>query len=176
MFLLLVVTVALSCNSRKGDPLPTATPATLDPPADAQAIRSVDFNQNPEVQRALAQAGSGRVEPSTIVYGDITGDLREEAIVPIASGGTLGNLAYLVFTGSGPNASLVLTRTADRSSSGGIKMTIEDGVLVETAGEFGPSDALCCPSVIKRTTFRWDGARLQVQREERIQSTPGPKQ
>ena len=128
------------------------------------------------MQRALAQAGSGRIEPSTIVYGDVTGDLREEALVPESSGGTLGNVAYLVFTASGSNASLVLTRTPDRGNAGGLKMTIEDGVLIESAAEFGPSDPLCCPSVTRRTSFRWDGSKLQVLREDRVQATPGPKQ
>ena len=166
----------MACSSGDDDPAPTPAPGTIDPPADSQAIRAVDLGQNPDVQRALAQAGSGRIEPSTIVYGDVTGDLREEALVPISSGGTLGNVAYLVFTSSGTNASLVLTRTPDRGNAGGLKMTIEDGVLVETAAEFGPSDPLCCPSVTSRTSFRWDGSKLQVLREDLIQATPGPKQ
>jgi hypothetical protein len=176
MLLLLLAPFALACSSGDDEVVPTPTPGTQEPPGDAQAIRAVDLNQNAEVQRALAQAGSGRVEPSTIVYGDVTGDLREEALVPISSGGTLGNVAYLVFTSGAASPSLVLTRTPERGSAGGLKMVIEDGVLVETAVEYGPSDALCCPSITKRTSFRWDGSKLQVLREDRVQATPGPKQ
>ena len=124
----------------------------------------------------LSQSGSGRLEPGTVVYGDVTGDRREDALVPIASGGTLGNTAYLVFVPNAGNAGLVLTRTVDRSSAGGLKMTIEDGVLVETTAVYGNEDPLCCPSGLRRTTFRWDGSRLQVAREEQVKQTPGPKQ
>jgi hypothetical protein len=124
----------------------------------------------------LSQVGSGRLEPGTVVYGDVTGDLREEALVPIASGGTLGNIAYLVFVPDQGGAELVLTRTLDRSSAGGLKLAVEDGVLVETAAVYQGDDPLCCPSALRLTTFRWDGSRLQVDREEQVRQTPGPKQ
>lgn len=123
----------------------------------------------------LSQAGSGRLDPSTIVYGDVTGDLREEALVPISSAGTLGNIAYLVFTPRSGDASLVLTRTLDRSSAGGLQLTIEDGTLLETTAVYRPEDPLCCPSALRRTTFQWDGSKLQVEREQQISQTPGPK-
>ena len=124
----------------------------------------------------MRQVGGGGVDPRAIVYADLTGDRREEAVVPVDSGGTLGNLAYLVFTLRGSTPALILTRTLDRSSAGGLKMTVEDGKLVETVAEYGPQDPLCCPSVLRRTTFRWDGSLMQVEREEKVPQTPGPKQ
>jgi hypothetical protein len=132
--------------------------------------------QLPDLALALRQTGSGSVDPRAVVYADVTGDRREEAIVPVDSGGSLGNLAYLVFTLRSGSPALVLIRTLDRSSAGGLKMTVDDGSLVETAAEYGPQDAFCCPSVLKQTTFRWDGTGLQVAREERVSMTPGPKQ
>ena len=126
--------------------------------------------------RLLDQVATGSVEPREIMFADVTGDGRDEAIVPVFSGGTLGNLAYLVYTMKSGKPALVLTRTLDRSSAGGLKMTVEGGRLVEVSAEYGPSDPFCCPSVLKRTAFRWDGAMLQVAGEERVISTPGPKQ
>jgi hypothetical protein len=176
------VAFSLACGSgdnRPSSPDSTPTPGSIPTPADASSIRQVDFNQNPDLQRMLSAAGSGSIERATIVYADVTGDLREEAIVPIASGGTLGNIAYLVF-GRSPStkdgATLLLTRTADRSSAGGLRMSVENGRLIETAAEYGASDALCCPSVLRRTIFRWDGAKLQVEREEKVPNTTGQKQ
>jgi hypothetical protein len=171
---LLLSSLWLAACNEEDAPRGTAGPQPT--PADATAIRSVDFTQNAEVQRLLSLAGSGRLEPGTVVYGDVTGDLREDAIVPIASGGTLGNIAYLVFVPSGGSADLVLSRTLDRSSAGGLKMAIEDGRLVESAAVYAPTDPLCCPSALRLTTFRWDGSRLQVEREVQVQQTPGPKQ
>jgi len=80
----------------------------------------------------------------------------------------LGNLAYLVFTLRDSAPTLVLSRTVDRATAGGLRMAVEDDKLVETAGEFGPEDPLCCPSLLRKTTFRWDGTRLQVEREEKV--------
>ena len=162
-----------ACGSGGGDA--KATPGSQATPPDAAAIRQVDFNQNADVQRLLSQVGSGRIEPGTILYADLTADSREEAIIPVSSGGTLGNVAYLVFTRGGNGPTLLLTRTLDRSSAGGLQMAVEDGRLVETAAEYGPEDPLCCPSVLRRTLFRWDGAKLQVEREEKLPTTPGPK-
>ena len=58
-------------------------------------------------------------------------------------------------------------------------MTLDTGtgrnVLVETAAEYGDEDPFCCPTVLRRTTFRWDGSQLQVEREQKTQATPSPK-
>jgi hypothetical protein len=144
-------------------------------PADAAAIQRVDFTTQPDVQRLTTQV-AGSVEPRDILFSDLTGDGRDEAVVPVSSGGTAGNLAFLVFTMRSGQPLLVLTRTLDRGSAGGIEPMVEDGRLFELAPEYGPSDPFCCPSVLKRTVFRWDGSMLQVAGEERIVSTPGPKQ
>jgi hypothetical protein len=123
----------------------------------------------------LRQLGSASVDPRSVVYADLTADGRDEAIVPVSSGGTLGNVAYLVFTLRAGSPQAVLTRTLDRSNAGGFGIEVQDGKLVETVGEFGPEDPLCCPSVVRRTYFRWDGSRLQVESEERV-TTPSKKQ
>ena len=145
-------------------------------PADSGAIRQVDLTKTAALQNAVRQVGGGDIDLKAIVYADLTGDRREEAVVPVDSGGTLGNIAYLVFTMRGGAPALILTRTPGRSSAGGLKMVVEAGKLVEIAAEYGPQDPLCCPSALRRTTFRWDGLTLQVEREEKVSSTPGPKQ
>ena len=169
-------TIAVVACGRGDKPATTATPGITAPPGDAAAIRQVDFNKINDVQMLLNQAGSGSIEPKTVVFADVTGDQREEAIIPISSGGTAGNLAYVVFTLKAGTPQKVLTRTLGRSSAGGLKMTVEDGKLVESSAEYGPSDPLCCPTVLKLTTFRWDGASLQVVGEQQVPLTPGPKQ
>jgi hypothetical protein len=97
-------------------------------------------------------------------------------VVPITSGGTLGNIAYVVLTLRSGKAQQILTRRLDRGSAGGLMMSLQDGKLVETTAVYGAEDPLCCPSTLKLTTFRWDGSQLQVEREEQQVATPGPKQ
>lgn len=145
------------------------------PPDDSQAIRGVDFEGLDVLHDMIAQLGSGAVESGAVVYTDLTGDQREEAIVPVTSQGTLGNIGYVVFTLQSGKPAVVLTRTVDRSAASGLQMSIEDGVLLETRGVFGPDDPFCCPSQLRETTFRWDGSQLQVQDEVLVQQDPGPK-
>jgi hypothetical protein len=121
-----------------------------------------------DVKAQIARIGGGSVAENEIAYADLTGDLREEAIVPITSGGTMGNISYLIFTPSADGARLLLTRNMDPKSVSGLSMTVENGALVEYVGEYGPEDPMCCPSVLRRTTFKWDGSSLQVSREEKV--------
>ncbi|HLF79875.1 MAG TPA: hypothetical protein VJB57_20530 [Dehalococcoidia bacterium] len=120
------------------------------------------------MQNLLKQLGFGTLAVRDGLFVDVTGDQREEAFIPVASGGTLGNVAYLGFTLKDDKPTLILTRTLDRNNAGGLRLLFEDGKLVEYSGEYGPQDANCCPSVMRKTYFRWDGSRLQVEREEKI--------
>lgn len=166
----LLASVLTACNGNEARPGEESPP-----PADAEAIRSLDVVSLAEVQTMIRQLGSGSVAPEEVTYADVTGDRREEAIVPISSQGTLGNLAYLVLKLKDGAPVTILSRVRDRSNAGGLRITVEDGRLVETAPEYGPQDAFCCPSVLRKTYFRWDGSRLQVEKEVREQQPPGPK-
>ena len=48
-------------------------------------------------------------------------------------------------------------------------------VLVETGAEYSAEDPFCSPTVLRRTTFRWDGSQLQVEREDKTPGPPNPK-
>ena len=144
-------------------------------PGDATAIRSVDFEALPAARTLLDQLGSGNVDKASTLYADLTGDRREEAIVPVTSQGTLGNIAYLVLRLDSGKPEVVLTRTVDKSSAGGLQMSVDAGVLQETRGVYGPEDPFCCPSQLRETRFQWDGSRLQVETETLVQQPPGAK-
>lgn len=172
--ILLLTLLATACASSRGDK--SATPAPTSTPTNPAAIRSLDFANDPTLQTTLRQIGSGSIDLQGIIYADLTGDGRDEAVVPITSGGTLGNVAYVVLTLKQDKAQQILTRRLERGSAGGLKMSIEDGKLQETTAVYGAEDPLCCPTTLKRTTFRWDGSQLQVEHEEQQVATPGPKQ
>ena len=162
---MIILGVAFSVACGSGDDSDAdETPA----PDDAQAIRNVDVTKLAEVQNALRQLNSGAIAKDEVLFKDVTGDRREEAVVPITSQGTLGNLAYLVYTLKSGTPSLILTRGLSGGNAGGLAVEVEDGTLVETTPEFGPEDPFCCPSFVNRTTFRWDGSKLQVAKEEKI--------
>lgn len=166
---LVMLVAAAACGDGGAKPGSTSTPSST-PPAEPDAIRHVDLTRQQDVQAELSKLGSGEVAKNEVAYADLTGDQVEEAIVPITSGGTMGNIAYVVLTPS-PNggASTVLTRNLDPRSPSGLTMSVENGALVEYVGEYGAEDPMCCPSVLRRTTFKWDGSRLQAAGEERVQ-------
>jgi hypothetical protein len=171
--LTLLLASGVACkNGESGGPSLAATDTAV--PADAAAIRAVDFSQVAALQTLLRQTG-GQLEARAVLYSDLTGDGRDEAIVPVTSGGTLGNLAYQVYTFRGGAPAVILTVTRDAGTAGGIGVSVEDGKLVRTAGKYGPDDPRCCPSVLIRTYYRWDGAALQVAREIEAPGAPGPK-
>jgi hypothetical protein len=171
----LVWLLALSAACGSGGEPATKSPTTVPPtPADALAIHNVDFLQVPAVRTLVAQVG-GEVDTRSVLFADLTNDGRDEAVVPIASGGTLGNVAYVVLTMRSGTPAAILTATRDRSSPGGVSMALEDGKLVKKVGKYGPEDANCCPSALIKTTYRWDGTNLQVEREEEVKQ-PSQKQ
>jgi hypothetical protein len=169
-FLLGPLIFSIACGSGGAKSTPTEVPT----PADAAAIRKVDFSQVGPLQTLVRQVG-GTFDPKTALYADLTGDGREEAVLPLSSGGTLGNIAYQVYTLREGAPALILTSTRDPSSAGGLVMNIEDGKLVRSVGRYGPEDPRCCPSALLKTFYRWDGKDLQVEREQEVKSTPGPK-
>lgn len=172
VFPTLVVVILIGAIAACGDGQSDAVPSPT--PRDAQAIRDLDLKSAPVVTAAVRQLG-GEVDLAAVVYWDLTGDGREEAVVPISSGGTLGNVAYLVLTVRSGVLESILTKPADGPTGGGIVMSVEDGRLVSLVPVYGPEDPLCCPASLKKTTYRWDGSRLQSAGEEVIPNPNAPK-
>lgn len=173
LLLLLVAALLMAGCGEKADE-PESTPSPLaEPTATVGAtpdISDVDFSQVPAVESLLEQSG-GRLLPEEIVFTDLTGDGVDEAVVPVSSGGTGGNIAYAVFGyRDGDLEELLLVKP----EAGRVTAAVEDGVLVETQPVYAPEDPLCCPSRLVRTYYRWDGEELVVDREETV-DTPSVK-
>lgn len=174
--------LVLACG-QDDEPGATETPpsisiATVEPtPEDHASIRDVDLELYADTERLLQRLGSGRADADGTLYADLTGDMRDEAILPVTSDGTLGNIAYLVYTMESGHPELILTRTMDRTTASGLMMDLDEaGDLQETAGVYGNEDPLCCPSRLRVTTFQWDGTALQVAGEEMLDQPTKAKQ
>ena len=101
-----------------------------------------------------------------VLYADLTDDGEEEAVVPISSGGTLGDVGFVVLTESEGALEALLTATPQ---AGGVSVNIEDGRVVAVEAAPGPDDPECCPSQLRTTVYAWDGEELAVE-----SSTVGP--
>lgn len=139
-----------------GSPSVSVTAVTQPP------IFDVDFATAPDVADFTARAG-GEVEQDAIIFADLTGDGEEEAIVPISSGGTAGDIAYFVYTMREGDLTLLLSVVPE---SGRIQVELDpEGRLVDREPVYGPDDPECCPSRVRTRVYEWDGERLRVAAE-----------
>lgn len=92
-------------------------------------------------------------------YADLDGDGAEEAVIPVASGGTAGLLGLLLYREDTPGPRLVLVETGYKLS-----FTIEPGQggsqLVIYQPNFVGFEPNCCPSSMTRTTNTLQGDAL----------------
>jgi hypothetical protein len=166
--LLLVALLIGACGSGAGEEgAPSPTPSPVATAETYEDIQDVDFARAPEVKDLLA--GGGEILPETVVYADLTDDGQDEAVVPISSGGTAGDIAFAVFTLHDGVLDELLAR-----APGQVAVAVEDGQLIETQPIYGPNDPNCCPSQLKNIYYRWDGHALVVDYEETIDQ-PQPK-
>jgi len=162
-FALLLALVAGCGKGEENEGEPTPTTTIL--PATAADILAVDFSRVEEVRKLIDSIGGGEVLPGEVIFADLTGDDKPEAVVRIASGGTAGDVAYAVFAYRDGKLTALLTV---RPETGRVQVAVEGGVLKETQPLYGPEDPLCCPSRLQNTYYRWDGQALAVDRQETV--------
>ena len=166
--------LAASCDDDDGnDTQPsTATPSASDtpsaPPTPGIDIRELDLEQDEAVQTLLEDTGGAYSQPD-VFYADLTGDDFDEAVVPASSEGTLGYLGFVVLTPSGDDARELLAVVPEGAP--GLAFDVVEGKLVATRPVPGPDDPECCPSMLERTTYSWNGAALAI---ESVDVVPNP--
>ena len=141
----------------------TATTAPLD-------IREVDLAQQPDV-KALLQRLGGELVAVDILYADLTGDGQEEAIVPISSGGTAGNPAFIVLGYRGGELVALLSEVP---AEGSVQVQLEDHRLVEVLPLYSSGDTPGFPSRIKKVHYIWKDGALVVDREDVVDNPNAP--
>jgi hypothetical protein len=185
---LLAAIAALSfaaCGGNGGDektPEASATPAATSvesPAVDAEAIRSVDLASQPAVDALVSRSG-GVFREESVLFGDVTGDGVEEAVVPVAPDGTQGASAFVVLTPAGSGTASLLEVAA--KGRGGLGVSIEDGDVVALEPVYGPDDPECCPGSLQRSVYAWDGEQLALASQTTeaapgggIKGTPSPE-
>lgn len=154
-------------------PARTATPGTATPAASATPagdIRLISLDDVADVQTLIEDTG-GTFEQQDVIYADVTGDGVEEAVVPISSDGTLGQLAFIVLTPDGDDRTRTLLSERPANTMG-LDVTVEGEDVVTTEPVPGPDDPECCPSKLRVTTYAWDGTAF-AQISQRTIDNPG---
>jgi len=167
----LAIFAAAGCRSSSSSKTPTAAPTavgtstrptavTPEPTIDAR-IRRIDLGKDAAVSSLLADTG-GKLVASEVLFADLTGDGVEEAVVPADSGGTLGDMAFVVLTPDGAGVKLLLRESPQGADAAGLAVRIEGGKLIVTQPVPGPDDPECCPTQLRETTYEWDGVALKA--------------
>ena len=107
------------------------------------------------------------IDSVKVVYGDVTGDGREEAVVVLYyDGGGTGwfSRGFLFAARKGRLALLATFEGGDRADGGIREVSIKGGVLSVQRNELerlnGVISGLCCPVYWVTTDYRLDGRRL----------------
>jgi hypothetical protein len=121
------------------------------------------------------KGGCWAVDVAPIVYGDVTGDGQEEAMVVLYAevGGTeSSNDVFIYAMKNGKLTLLWKFATGDRADGGLRRIYAENGgLVVELAGKnkiigsdlYAPDGTLtgaCCPTVFTRTKYKWVRGRF----------------
>jgi hypothetical protein len=115
--------------------------------------------------------GGGFVAPD-IVFSDLTGDGRSDALVLVETGGVAGAVALYVFSTDGEAADSPL-RAVYRSQR-------LYRAIVEPAGtslklrtpSFALGDDVCCPSKILQRTYEWSATAKALHRTNSVEFVP----
>jgi hypothetical protein len=133
-----------------------AAPAACGLAAAKAAIRSTHVKMN-------LGGGVTKVEPGSagkVICFDFTRDGMTDMAVTIASGGTAGDIAFVVFRATPAGWAVAL-------KSGGYKLGLwrVGGDLVTSQPIYNKNDANCCPTGgFDHSRYHWNGAKFVIVR------------
>ena len=150
-------------------------------PAGAQENASQRFfeerlladRQTSSAIKTLLRSGGGFVDRG-VVFRDLTGDDRDDAVVRVQSGGVSGAVAVYVFSTvnrkGGRLRVIFRSQNLLRASTRVVK-----GVLSYRTSRYGPDDELCCPTRLTQSTLRWSARERRLRVRERVTFEPPPE-
>ncbi len=137
------------------------TDPNLEHVTNAPPIPGTDYGPFVRVKGTKPEDGQGGYAVTRgILYADISGDGREEAIISLASGGTAGNAVILVYREGANGPALVKALPGYK-----IGAVAEGGRLVIREPLYAGWEPNCCASGLRTTRYQLRGADLaQVDR------------
>ncbi|HEX4344038.1 MAG TPA: hypothetical protein VHZ31_00610 [Solirubrobacteraceae bacterium] len=131
--------------------------------ADAQTTGAV---------KQLLRDRGGIVAPE-ILFGDLTGDGRSDAVVLADAGGAAGVVALYVFSTDGKAADSPLRAVYRSQQLYRASVSISGTSLIVRTPEYASGDDLCCPAKIAQRTYAWSEAAKTFTSRGSVE-LPGP--
>ncbi len=120
--------------------------------------RLIDDRRTLAPIRDALRDGSAFVDRG-ILFADLTGDDKEDAVVRVQTGGAAGAVAVYVFSTDGAK-SLRVKHRAQRLSQASV--AVRDGTLSYRTAEYEEGDELCCPARLEEVALRWEDGEFVV--------------
>jgi hypothetical protein len=141
-------------------------------PTPAQKLFTQKLLMSDQVSQAVKDTlGTGGFVSKDVLFGDLTGEGKDDAVVTVDAGGAAGIVALYVFSaGSGKDLKVVyrnqrLYRAMARLNPG--------PSLVYSLPQWEDGDQLCCPSSYRETELKWStkSKRFGIVRRRTIPAT-----
>jgi hypothetical protein len=120
----------------------------------------------------LFQARGGFVAPE-IVFADLTGDGRSDAVVLVETGGLAGAVAAYVFSTDGQAEDSPLRAVYSSQRLYRASVEVADGTLIVRTPRYAEGDDVCCPVKIVERVYAWS-AKAKTMRQRSSREVPGP--
>lgn len=160
--------LALACGLSAADAAPTRSQIFFRDKLLADAKTS-------DVIKDLLKDGGGFVDRG-IVFRDLTGDDRDDAIVRVHSGGAMGVVAIYVFSTDAKKDGTALVAAYRQQKLTRASTRVKGRVLSFRSSAYAVGDELCCPAGVVETTLKWDKKKraFLVAKREAILAAPEP--
>lgn len=130
-----------------------------------------DAKTTTAVKTLLGERG-GFVAPD-IVFSDLTGDGRSDAVVLVETGGVAGAVALYVFSTDGEPAESALRAVYRSQRLYRASVRAPGGTLTVRTPRFAAGDDVCCPVRIVERVYAWSAA-ANTMRQRSSREVPGP--
>lgn len=140
-------------------------------PSSSQALFAKTLLDDPRTTSAvkkLLSDGGGFVAPD-IVFSDITGDGRSDALVLVETGGAAGAVAFYVFSTDGEAADSPLRAVFRSQSLYRASLEPAGTTLKLRTPKYAEGDDICCPAKITQREYTWSATAKALVRQGTVE-------
>jgi hypothetical protein len=167
-----LITAAIACSLLVVVPASTAKLSTAQRFFRGKILR--DGSTSRDVKTRLRKGG---FVDRKIMFADLTGEGKSDAVVLVHSGGSAGRIALFVLS-SGRRTRLKIVYRNQRLYRASARVphagSSRVGTFFYRVPKFEPGDELCCPTAALETELRWSASRKRfvVESRRRIERKP----
>jgi hypothetical protein len=134
-------------------------------PTDPKPTFTLKDGKHPETRDKQGLVGEIGISLNNVIYGDVTGDNQEDAILTmsILTGGSAApNIVYIYTLENNRPKQLWDFTTGDRANKGLRKVYSENEQLIVELNSPVESKGDCCPVFFTRSKYKWTGKKFQI--------------